>query len=136
EGTRSPKGTVPRAVLVAIGVVTVYFLVASYAEAIGFGLHAGAWAKSGAPVLVLALPAKAGGFGSSFLFDLMNILLILDIAAVGIGAAVAATRLMFALARDRRIPGTMARVSPRYGTPTATISFIVLVSVAEILWVR
>jgi amino acid transporter len=138
EETPNPKRYIPRAVLVAIGIVGIYLLVASYAEAIGFGLDPSKWAGSAAqgPLIVLAQPSNAGGFGSSFLFDLMNILLILDIAAVGIGASVAATRLMFALARDRRIPGAMAAVSPRYGTPTATISFVVLVSVAEIVWVR
>jgi amino acid transporter len=138
EETPNPKRYIPRAVLVAIGLVGVYFLLASYAEAIGFGLNASKWAGSAAqgPLIVLAQPSAAGGFGSSFLFDLMNILLILDIAAVGIGASVAATRLMFALARDRRIPGAMAAVSPRYGTPVAAILFIVLLSVAEIVWVR
>lgn len=136
EETPNPKRTIPRAVLLSIAVVTVYFLVASYAEAIGFGLDAGAWAGSGAPVLVLALPAADGGFGSSFLFDLMNILLILDIAAVGIGASVAASRLVFALARDRRIPGALAKVSPGYGTPVASIVLVVGIAVAEIAWVR
>jgi len=51
-------------------------------------------------MIVLASPGPAG-FGASWFFDLMNILLILDIAAVGIGASVAASRVMFSLARDR-----------------------------------
>lgn len=136
EETPNPKRTIPRAVLLSIAVVTVYFLVASYAEAIGFGLDAKAWAGSGAPVLVLALPAADGGFGSNFLFDLMNIILLLDIAAVGIGASVAASRLIFALARDRRIPGALAKVSPRYGTPVVSIVLVVGIAVAEIAWVR
>ena len=39
----------------------------------------------------------------------------------GIGASVAATRLIFSLGRDRRIPGAFAAVSPRYGTPVTAI---------------
>jgi amino acid transporter len=137
EETSEPKRNIPRAVIVAIVVVGGYLLLASYAQAIGFGLDAAAWAGSAAqgPMIVLANPAP-DGFGSSWFFDLMNILLILDIAAVGIGASVAATRLMFALARDRRIPGGMAAVSKKYGTPVATITFIVILSAIFIVIVR
>ena len=128
EETSDPKRNIPRAVITAIFIVGGFLLLASYSQAIGFGLDVSKWAGSAAigPMIVLAQPGAAGGFGTNWFFDLMNILLILDIMAVGIGASVAATRLMFALARDRRIPGAMAAVSPRYGTPVATISFIVL----------
>jgi amino acid transporter len=136
EETSNPKKYIPRAVLLSVGIVLVYFVVASYSQAVGFGLDAKAWAASGAPVLVLALPKAAGGYGASWLFDLMYILLILDLAAVGIGASVAATRLLFSLARDRRVPGVFAKVSPRYGTPWVAIVTVIVLTVAEILWVR
>ena len=50
-----------------------------------------------------------------------------------IGASVAATRLTFALARDRRIPGSLAKVSDRYGTPAASIVLLVALSAAVIV---
>ncbi len=136
EETSEPKKYIPRAVLLSIGIVLVYFVVASFSQAVGFGLDAKAWATSGAPVLVLALPKAAGGYGANWLFDVMYILLILDLTAVGIGASVAATRLMFSLARDRRVPGVFARVSGRYGTPYVAIVTVVLVAVVEIIAVR
>ncbi len=136
EETSNPKRFIPRAVLWSVGIVLVYFVIASYSQAVGFGLDAGAWAKSGAPVLVLALSKANGGYGSNFLFDLMNILLILDLAAVGIGASVAASRLLFSLARDRRVPGVFATVSRRFGTPYAAILTVVVLTTAEIVWVR
>lgn len=136
EETGDPKRNIPRAVLWSVGIVAVYFVIASYSQAVGFHLDVQAWAGSGAPVIVLALPAEAGGYGSQFMFDLMNILLILDIAAVGIGASVACTRLIFSLARDRRIPGVFAGVSKRYGTPVVAILTLVVVTVVEILAVR
>ena len=111
EETGDPKRNIPRAVLWSVAIVTVYFVIASYAQAVGFHLDAAAWAGSGAPLIVLALPTSQGGYGAQWLFDLMNILLILDLAAVGIGAAVACTRLLFSLARDRRVPGAFAGVS-------------------------
>jgi amino acid transporter len=136
EETADPKRNIPRAILVSVGVVAVYFVIASYSQAVGFHLDVAAWAGSGAPVIVLALPKAAGGYGSQFMFDLMNILLILDIAAVGIGASVACTRLIFSLARDRRIPGAFAGVSPRYGTPVVAILTVVVLTVVEVLVVR
>ena len=101
--------------------MTVYFVIASYAQAVGSTWTRPRGRGSGAPLIVLALPASQGGYGSQFMFDLMNVLLILDLAAVGIGASVACTRLLFSLARDRRIPGAFAAVSERYGTPTVAI---------------
>jgi len=133
EETSEPKRYIPRAVLLSVAIVTVFFVVAAYAEAAGFGFNVHAWATSGAPLIVLALPKSQGGFGASWFFDVMNILLILDLTAVGIGASVAATRLIFSLGRDRRIPGAFAAVSPRYGTPVVSIVLIVALAAAEIL---
>jgi amino acid transporter len=136
EETSNPKRNIPRAVLFSVGIVTVYFVIASYAQAVGFGLDVKAWATSGAPVLVLAASKANGGYGSNFIGDLMNILLILDLVAVGIGASVAASRLLFSLARDRRVPGVFAKVSRRYGTPYAAILSVIVLTVGEIAWVR
>jgi amino acid transporter len=127
-------------VLLAIVIVGGYFVLASYAESIGFGVqHADKWAGSaalGGPLIVLAGPSSQGGFGSKWFQDLMNILLIIDVSAVGIGASVAASRLIFSLGRDRRIPGVFASVSKRYGTPTVAILTIIGLSIIEIAWVR
>jgi amino acid transporter len=136
EETGDPKRNIPRAVLWSLAIVTVYFVIASYSQAVGFHLNADAWAKSGAPLIVLALPKSQGGYGSTFMFNLMNILLILDLAAVGIGASVACTRLLFSLSRDRRVPGVFATVSKRYGTPVVSIVTLIVLTVVEIAAVR
>ena len=47
--------------------------------------------------------------------------------AVYIGAAVASTRGVFAMARDRRLPGMLASVSKRYGTPAGAIYLLMVV---------
>ena len=138
EETSQPKKYIPRAVLLSIGIVAVYFVIASFSQAVGFHLDASKWAGAAAtgPLIALAAPGKAGGYGSNWFADLMTILLILDIAAVGIGASVAASRVMFSLGRDRRIPGAFASVSKRYGTPAGAIVTVIVISVAEIVWVR
>ncbi len=53
--------------------------------------------------------------------------------AVGMGAAVASTRGVFAMARDRRLPGALASVSARYGTPVAAIILLMVVQAVLIL---
>jgi amino acid transporter len=60
----------------------------------------------------------------------------LDMLAVYVGAAVASTRGVFAMARDRRLPGGLAAVSKRYGTPVGAILLLIaiqaiLIAVAE-----
>ena len=116
--------------------MAVYFVIASYSQAVGFRLDVKAWATSGAPVLVLALPKSQGGYGSQFMFNLMNILLILDLAAVGIGASAACTRLLFSLARDRRVPGVFAKVSRAVRDAGRSAIVTVVLLTASRSWVR
>jgi amino acid transporter len=52
---------------------------------------------------------------------------------VYVGAAVASTRGTFAMARDRRLPGALASVSKRYGTPTGAIVLLIALQVILII---
>ncbi len=135
EETADPKRSIPRAILLSIGVVGAFFLIVAYAQDIGFGLDAGKWGASIATGPLFVLGAK-GAFGSVFFDRLLQVIVILDITAVGVGGAVSTSRGVFALARDRKIPGALARVSKRHGTPVASILFTVGVSVAVTLWTR
>ena len=45
--------------------------------------------------------------------------------AVAIGCAVSASRGIFAMARDRRIPGVLATVSRRHDSPLGATVFLV-----------
>jgi len=60
--------------------------------------------------------------------------------AVAIGCAVSASRGVFAMARDRRIPAPLARVSRRHGTPLGATVFVVGAAVVTLLinqfWTR
>jgi amino acid transporter len=63
---------------------------------------------------------------------ILELVVLLDILAVGVGAAVASTRGVFAMARDRRLPAVLARVSPRHGTPSGAIVLLTIVNLAFI----
>lgn len=136
EETADPKRSIPRAILSSVVIVTVFYLIAAYAQVAGFGfdLNTLLGEAAAAPLFALGSPAEVGGYGSSLILRLLELVVVLDIAAVGVGAATASTRGVFALARDRRIPAFFARVSPSHGGPTGAIAFVSGWSLFVVLW--
>ncbi len=130
EETSQPKRAIPRALFLAIGLGALYYVICAYAQAVGFGLDANKWAGSVAPLVVLAGDPK---YGSTGLADAMQIMVLVDALAVGIGAWTATSRGIFSLARDRRIPNVLARTHPSRGTPVAAALLIFAISVTTIL---
>jgi amino acid transporter len=132
EETADPKRSIPRAVLGAVLIVGVFYLIAAYVEVAGFGFDLSVIldpAVASAPLFALADPSSE--FGSEFWLKTLLVVVLLDMLAVYIGAGVASTRGVFALARDRRLPKMAASVS-RHGTPAGAI---VLLIVIQALWI-
>jgi amino acid transporter len=116
-------------------IVSVFYLIASYAQIAGFGFDLATITDpvvAAAPLFALGSPEAAGGLGSDLILDVLVVVVLLDIMAVGLGAAVASTRGVFALARDRRIPGALATVSRTRGTPIGAIVFVEAVSLVMV----
>jgi amino acid transporter len=133
EETAEPKKAIPRAVLLSVVVVTIFYLIAAYTQVAGFGFDLDTIAATAqAPLFALGAPEAAGGYGSVTIDRILELVVLLDILAVGVGAAVASTRGVFAMARDRRLPAPLASVSPRFGTPSAAIVLLTVVNVAFI----
>jgi amino acid transporter len=137
EETADPKRSIPRAILASVVIASIFYLVASYAQVAGFGFDVKTLtnpAVAAAPLFALGSPSDAGGYGGSSLtmLKLLEIVVLLDVMAVGLGAATASTRGVFAMARDRRIPGPVAAVS-KGGTPLGAIVFVELVSAIFVL---
>ncbi len=61
------------------------------------------------------------------------VVVLLDILAVSVGASVASTRGVFAMARDRRLPASLAKVAPRRGTPVGAILLLMVVQAVLIV---
>ncbi len=125
EETAEPKRSIPRAVLLSVVVVSIFYIIAAYVEVAGFGFDMSVITSpdvAGAPLFALGAPG--GEFGSDFILKLLLVVVFLDMLAVYVGAAVASTRGVFAMARDRRLPKMMAGVSGKYGTPTGAIAFL------------
>jgi len=125
EETEHPKRHIPSAVLLTVVFVTIFYVIAAYAQVAGFGFDLKTLASAAAaPLFALASPSSAGGYGSTGLVRLMELVVLLDMLAVAVGASVASTRGVFAMARDRRIPAPLATVSSRYQTPIGGIVFL------------
>jgi amino acid transporter len=102
-----------------------FYVLVSYAQVAGYGFSMDNLGKSAdAPLFGLAGPASDGGFGSVGIRRLIELMVVLDMLAVLIGVSVAASRGIFALARDRRLPRALAGVSSRSTPINATVAVL------------
>src|SRR5262245_18974578 len=134
EETAEPKRSIPRAVLGAVVIVAIFYLIASYAEVAGFGFDLSVITSpevAGAPLFALGAPGSPSG--SEFWLKVLLVVVFFDMLAVYVGAAVASTRGTLAMARDRRLPGALATVSSRYGTPTGAIALLIALQIVLII---
>jgi amino acid transporter len=115
EETREPKRLIPRAMLLAVGCVGIYYVVAAYGLLVAFDFDLGAFLDpANFPPLYAA---AAGEFGSSTFGEIIQWVVVLDIAAVGLGTVNASSRGLFALGRDGHLPRWLGDVNKRFRTP-------------------
>lgn len=139
EETEHPKRDIPRAVIFAVIAATVFYLLGSYAQVAGFHFDLGKIAKvAGAPLFALAGPSSQGGYGSVAVRRVIELLVLFDMLAVLIGISVSGPRGLFAMARDRRLPAFLAKVSRHRGTPVGAnvflVAFYVVFVVLTLAW--
>jgi amino acid transporter len=137
EEAEHPKRAIPRAVMLSVAIVSVFYVIAAYAQVAGFGFDLAVLTSpevAGAPLFALGSPDAAGGLGGSSdtMLKVLLVVVLLDVMAVGLGAATASTRGLFALARDRKIPGFFARTTAG-GNPMAAAAVVAVVSAAWVL---
>lgn len=138
EETENPARNIPRAVMLSVLAITVFYIIGSFAQVSGFHFNLAALGKANAagPLFVLASPAAQGGFASVAIRRLVELVVVFDMIAVLIGTAVAASRGIFALSRDERLPKQLSAISKR-GTPTGASNLVLVayaVMTALALW--
>lgn len=132
EEAEEPKRAIPKAVMLSVVIVTVFYVVAAYAQLAGFGFDLAVLTSpdvAAGPLFALGSPDF---FGSDLMLKVLLLVVLLDVMAVGLGAATATTRGIFALARDRKIPGALAATT-RGGNPVACALVVAVVSAAWVL---
>ena len=88
------------------------------------------WLAAFPPLYALAADPR---FGSSNFGELVQWLVVIDIAAVGLGTAVGSSRGVFSLARDGRLPKVLASVHPKYKTPWIASTALAVASIILII---
>jgi amino acid transporter len=127
EETNRPEKNIPRAVLTSVLVIGGFYIIGSFAQVSGFHFNLSALGKNaGAPLFTLAGPKATGGFAGVGIRRLVELVVIFDMIAVLIGCAVSASRGIFALARDQRMPKSLTKIS-RHGTPSGASGFVIFV---------
>lgn len=128
EETENPQKSIPKAVLATILIVAAFYLITQYIGAIG----------SGGPN---ELPFEFGALGKEYVGNWLSVLvelaIILDMLAVGIGFCAATSRGIFTLARDGLLPKQLATVNKRnvpamaINLELATMVVILVVALAK-----
>jgi amino acid transporter len=135
EETPEPKRAIPRAVFGAVVLAAIFYVVVAYAQLAGFGFDIAAFTdpKNFPPLYGIA---STPPLGSSNFGELTQWIVVIDIAAVGLGTATGASRGLFALARDGRLPRVLAHVQPRYRTPDVAALVLGVASIVVVLIVK
>ncbi len=134
EETPKPRREIPIAVMTTAGIATAIYLLATYVEVAGFHYSLKQiTAAASAPLFALGAGKSAGGYGGTWIDRLLELVVLFDMLAVAIGCAVSASRGIFAMARDRRIPASLAITSKRHGSPLGAGVFVIGIAIAVLL---
>jgi amino acid transporter len=132
EETNNPRRNVPLAIAVAVGFCGVFYTLVMLGQSLGFGIDkAGidAFSSSSAPLADLSKSYVGSGMA-----DAINFGALMSAFASGLGCAVGAARLLFALGRDGFATTQLGDVSRRTGAPykslAVVMTFAIVVGVA------
>jgi amino acid transporter len=129
EEAADPLRIIPRAILMAIAVGVVFYILLAWVMAVGFGVnHIDKWASD--PAALDTLATRYAGTWLAVLVDL----------GVSVGALVAAlagvnltSRTLFAMAREGGAPRPFASTNHRFGTPWAAIGAVLALTLALVI---
>lgn len=119
EEAWAPRRDVPKAMLTTITLGGVFYVACVTVQVWGFGTDAtgvAAFAASSAPLGDLALT-----YSGPVLAVALHAAALVSAVGAGLGCVLVAVRMLFALGRDRLLPGLLARVSPRTGAPSVAL---------------
>jgi len=123
EETRGARRSIPIALFAAVGIIGIFYVLSSYAAAIGFGSGAGSRAFSGdtAPFTTLA----NRNWGSSVAWIVSLTVLNSQFANL-ISGSNASVRMIFSLGRERLLPSALSRTNANGSPIAAWITYAVI----------
>lgn len=130
EEARLPRRSIPLAMMTTILLCAGFYVLLTYAAAIGFGKAAiarGAWISSTNPF---------GDLGDRYLVHgmgwIVSLTIILDLFSVCMAFTLGASRVLMALSRDGLLPRAVATTSRRFGTPVGGLAVVFVWALATI----
>ena len=126
EEAHTPRREVPKAVLGAIALAVLFYLVTTFAIVTGYGLQAAGkhWpSDSGGAVVGLSAQYAALWFGKVLLF-----LLAVSAFASALGTANFTTRTAFAWGHDGYLPAAFGRTHKRFKSPHVAIAALAVIT--------
>lgn len=132
EEAHDPHRSIPIALIGSVALAGLFYLIVTYAAAIGFGVKGAGTAWAADPSPMGALAQQYVGKGLSTTIDLV---VLLDSLSVAIAFVVAGSRVFFALARDGLLPPLLGRTSRR-DTPLGGNLVILVAGLAALVFGR
>src|SRR5947209_5436712 len=132
EESHDPHRSIPIALIGSVALAGLFYLLVTYAAAIGFGIQGASkvWPADPSPMGTLAQHYVGKGLSTT-----IDLVVLLDSISVAIAFVVAGSRVFFALARDGLLPPLLARTS-RADTPLGGNLVILCAGVAALLFGR
>jgi amino acid transporter len=130
EEAHDPQRAIPRAVIGTILLSAGFYLLVTYAATIGFGAAHMADGYAASPSPIGDIAGRYVGKGMSAIVDLV---IVFDAISVAIAFTVGASRILFALGRDRLLPRAMATTT-RHDTPLGGNLVVVAAGIACLIY--
>jgi amino acid transporter len=129
EEMQNPRRSVPRALLITVGLIGVVYIFFFYMTTVGYGLgNISKLPSDPAPWDTIA--RTYWNSGAAVLVDIASVVALI---AGGLAAQNGAARMTMALGRDGLLPKFLGRTLPRFGTPANALTALLVFSVAMVL---
>ena len=130
QEARLPARTIGRAIMLSLVSIGIFYILASYASAIGWGTgNMAAFASNANPYY----PLGRALWGAGWWFIVLAI--VNSAVGVGLSCTNAASRVMYTMGRAGTLPARFGRIHPGHRTPTFAIAFVQISGFAAILLV-
>src|SRR3954469_3700577 len=134
EETDNPGRNIPRAIGTAVIVAGTFYILCMVAQSLGFGANAAGakrFAESSSP-----LGDLSSDYIGELFADFVNFGATMSAFAATLGAATAASRILFALTRDAFAANPLGRASARSGAPAGALTAVLGIALIALIGYR
>lgn len=130
EETKNPKKFIPIAIISAVFVTGLFYLLSSYSQVIGFGFDEAslkALTSSSSPLSDLSSKYMSKSYGTLLILSAS-----LSFFSCALGSATAGARMLFTMSREGLMPKSLSKVHPKFNTPHVALILVTAIMVVII----